>query len=472
MNFNKAHITRWLFDVRVWILVLFLIRLENIDLPPLDEHAWRQTITLGVARNYEEVSPAFFEPRTVICDSRQGIIAQEFPFFNYCITILWKIFGTYDWVFRVFNLLVASFGLYFFSSLAKRFIGTPGNVFATIIFGVSVAFMYARKAMPDVFAVSLVIIGVEFGWRYMQSGKSKELALFLLFSGLGMLSKMPATLTMALLLPLVFRKDTLPRTKTLLITAAGIAAAAMVTWYFVWVPWAEKTKGFPLFYPTSFSDGWKQLVEMKNDTISRFYPIALTSRVSFLFFLAGLVWMFRTKHKTLIWTFTASTVLLVLYMLKSGGTFAGHVYYIMPFVPMMSLLAGYGISELVKNQWLQLACIALITVEANVEHKADFFIPWQEEKFLKLERIVDQHIPKDARILVNNREGSPIMMYFAHRRGWTVTDRMKDSSWVAGESTVGLHYMVIERSRWKGDSLPWPQLYQDNEFQIYKTKKD
>lgn len=65
-----------------------LIRLENINLPPLDEHAWRQSITLGVARNYLEWDTHFFHPRTVICDSRGGIQAQEFPLFNYCIFLL------------------------------------------------------------------------------------------------------------------------------------------------------------------------------------------------------------------------------------------------------------------------------------------------------------------------------------------------------------------------------------------------
>lgn len=52
MNFQRA--TKWLFDVRLWILVLFLIRLENIDLAPLDVHSYRQALTLGVARNFLE----------------------------------------------------------------------------------------------------------------------------------------------------------------------------------------------------------------------------------------------------------------------------------------------------------------------------------------------------------------------------------------------------------------------------------
>jgi hypothetical protein len=93
------RITAWLFDVRIWIAVLLLIRLENIDLAPYDEHSWRQTMTLGVARNYAEVENNFFHPRTIVCDSRGGIFAQEFPLFNY------SIFSTCWWRVLAFGLL-------------------------------------------------------------------------------------------------------------------------------------------------------------------------------------------------------------------------------------------------------------------------------------------------------------------------------------------------------------------------------
>ena len=63
------------------------------------------------------------------------------------------------------------------------------------------------------------------------------------------------------------------------------------------------------------------------------------------------------------------------------------------------------------------------------------------------------------------------MMYFTHRLGWTVDDRMKDSHWLDGENTVGLNYVIIDRSQWK-DSIPYPMLYEDNEFRIFKIKKD
>ncbi len=461
----------WLFDIRFWILVLFLIRLENIDLPPLDEHAWRQTITLGVARNYLEWDANFFHPRTVICDSRGGIQAQEFPLFNYCIFLLWKVFGVHNWCYRLFNLIVASFGLFAFSKIARRLTDEKASLFSTVIFGVSVAFVYARKGMPDVFAVSLVLIGVDWGWRYLEEKKPWQLVPFFLFSALGLLCKMPAACTFALLAVPVLLAPFSARERLHTGLVASLAVAVMALWYFGWVPWAEKEYRFPLFYPQGIKEGWQQLVDMRDDTLSRFYPVALTSTIAFLFFVIGLVTMFRKKNRALILTFAGSTGLLFILMLKAGATFSGHVYYIIPYVPMMSLLAGYGMQQVIKSWVVQIIILIAIATEAIYFHKTDFFIRWQEKKYLKLESITGSVVPKDSRVLVNGRNGSPTMMYFTHRLGWTVDDRMKDSQWLDGENTVGLNYVIIDRSMWK-DSLPYPMLYEDNEFRIFKIKKD
>jgi Dolichyl-phosphate-mannose-protein mannosyltransferase len=190
-------------DIRFWLFVFFVIRLETINIPPLDEHAWRQCITLGVAKNYLEVDATFYEPKTVICDSREGILAQEFPILNYLIFILWKIFGLHNWIFRLLVLTVSTAGLFYYYHLIKRLFNHNVSQAATIVFSVSVAFMYARKAMPDVFAISLCIIAIEFGYRYLESKKIKDLLIFIVLLTLGLLSKMPAAVVIPLGLHLI-----------------------------------------------------------------------------------------------------------------------------------------------------------------------------------------------------------------------------------------------------------------------------
>ncbi len=418
-----------------------------------------------------EVNADFFQPRTVICDSREGIQAQEFPLFNYCIVWLWKIFGVHNWCFRLFNLLIASIGLYYFSKIGQRLLGERGALYATAIMGISVAFMYSRKAMPDVFAVSLVIMGVSAAWKYLETRKATFLGVFLVLTALGLLCKMPAACVLGLLTaPMLDPQKS--RASKIWVAGTGMAALAIMgAWYFIWVPWAEKTYEFPLFYPTRLAEGWQQLVAMQEDTLSRFYPIALTSRLAFVCCVIGLIAMFVKKNWPLVSTWLVSSALIFALMLKAGAVFAGHVYYIIPYVPVMSLLAGYGLKTAIRWEHVGLVAMVAIIVEGIYWHRPDFFIPWENRKFLKLEAITDQYVPKNARVMTVYLSGSPVMMYAAHRRGWTVNPPPRDTSWLNSEATVGLHYAIVERIKWHG-SLPYPLLFEDNDFQIYKIKKD
>lgn len=458
-------------DIRFWIFILLLIRLESINLPPLDEHAWRQCITLGVARNYAEVDATFWEPKTVICDSREGILAQEFPILNYIIFLFWSVFGEQNWVFRLIGLLTSSIGLLYFYYLVKRIFNENIAFASTIVFAVSVAFIYSRKAMPDVFSVSLCIIAIEYAYRFKNNPNFTNGLLFTLLLTLGLLSKMPA----AMLLPFgywLFDFSKVGLKKSLPIVLMGsFALLMMILWYWVWVPWAEKTYQFRLFYPTSLMDGYRELMENLQDLGKRFYPIALTSKISFIFCLLGVILALYKKEKKIIILFILSTFLLIFFMLKTGRVFSGHDYYIIPFVPTMSVMAGYTISFLSRWKYVFFGILIVISIEAIIVHKKDFFVADFNRKYLRLESITDKYVKKSDRILINSGEGQPWMMYLAKRRGWTVSDRMKDTSWVNGEATVGLKYLLIEKAKWN-DTIPYPILYDDIDFRLYIVKRE
>ncbi len=458
-------------DIRFWIFVFFIIRLETINLPPLDEHAWRQSITLGVARNYSEVDATFWEPKTVICDSRDGILAQEFPILNYLIFIFWSIFGEQNWVFRLIVLTTSSIGLVYFFHLLKRLFNADIAFASVIVFAVSVSFIYSRKAMPDVFSVSLCIIAIEYAYRFKYNSNFLNGLSFFILLSLGLLSKMPA----AMLLPfgwwlLDFRKEGLKNTLKLLLLGF-IALLMMFLWYWVWVPWAEKTYHFRLFYPTSLLEGYLELKENLQDLGKRFYPIALTSTISFLFCLLGVVLALIKKERKIIILFLLSSFILIFFMLKTGRVFSGHDYYIIPFVPTMSVMAGYAISFLSQWKYVFYAILIVISVEAIKVHKNDFFVADFNRKYLRLESITEKYVKKSDRILVNSGEGQPWMMYLAKRRGWSVSDRMKDTSWVNGESAVGLKYLLIDKSKWN-DTIPYPVLYDDIDFRLYEVQSE
>ncbi len=466
------NIEKALFDVRFWILILFLIRLENIQLPPLDEHDYRQCLTLGVARSFLEVDANIFAPRTILCDSRPGFEVMEFPVLNYAIFILWKIFGENDSSFRLLGILVASFGLWHFHQIVRRIVDDRSALAGTVLFGTSIAFIYARKAMPDVFSLSMVLIGINIGWNYLEQGKWWRIPLIIFFLAFGLLSKIPSASALAFLaVPFLDPKITLNR-KINLGAGIAIALAAMSAWYFVWIPWAEKEYHHNWFFRLGLFKAWNEVaVEYRQSTLQRFYPIALQSRVAFFSFLAGLIWMFVQKQWRLVATWLVYSIVFLVFILQVGMVFSGHEYYVIPYTAIMGLVAGFGLASLVKQKWAFLALLIIMAGEAIYWQKHDFFIPWQKQKFTTLKKLADENIPKDAKILTS--DASPLMMYFAHRRGWSDNkkERVLDKNWTDGEATVGMHSAIIERSKFK-DSLQYPMVFENNEFRIFKIKKD
>lgn len=472
---NTAKIKTLLFDVRLWILVLFLIRLENIDLPPFDAHAFRQALTLGVARNYLEWDWNLFAPRTILCDSRPGYEVMEFPVLNYAIFLLWKVFGEHNWCFRLLGLVVASVGLWHFYRIVRRLVTERAALASTVLFATSIAFIYARKAMPDVFSLSLVLIGVSLGWDYLEKGKNWRLWTFCAVAALGLLSKIPSATAMTLLIWPMLDRSIAPKRKGMLVVAGTIALAAMSAWYFVWIPWAEKQYEHHWFFRLGWEKAWNELfVEAWKDTVERFYPIAMQSKAAFWLCVLGLAGIIWERNWRLLGIFMLYSAVFLVFMLQVGKVFSGHEYYVIPYVPIMALMAGRALSHLVQNDWLFWVVLAALASFAVYLKKDDFFIPWQDQKFLKLEQITNSVVPPGEKILViTHPVNLPTMMYAAHRRGWAEADlsRGANPAYLDGEATVGLHYAIADRTKLT-DSLPYPKLYEDNDFQIYKIKKD
>ena len=353
-------------DPRIWIALLFLIRLYLIDHPPFGEHLWRQTLTLGVARNYLEWDPNFLHPRTILCDSRTGILAQEFPLYNYLIFLGWKIFGQENWVFRIIGLLANSFGLFWFYRIVKSLFNHRAALSAMVIMGVSVTFSYTVRAMPDVFSLSLALGGVFYGWQFLRERTSAALngILFLVLTTLGMLTKVPSAVVMTLLfIPFLDGCVTRVR-KVQLVVLSVVALAPAVFWYIYWQPWIQETYGHPLYFPRTLSEGFQQLIHDANGTGAQFERFALQSRILFYVSVIGFLLLIMRKHVHVLITGAIYSMAFFFLMLKAGDGFSTHEYYVIPFVPLLSLGACYAMDTLLpKKPWaLYIALIMVICI--------------------------------------------------------------------------------------------------------------
>lgn len=467
---NKARIRAILTDIRFWIIILFLVRLIGITNAPLEGgHNWRQALTNMISRNFLEIEANILYPRIDMAGENSGIIASEFPFFNYLIYIFNYVFGYSHWAGRLINLLVSSAGLYYFYKLVKNLLNKQVAFNATIILGVSIWFAFSRKIMPDTFSVSLVIIGLYYAYNFLKTGGYSNLILFFFFSTIGILCKIPALSLFSVLGIIVFIKEVETSRKVTVFSVGALSFSIVCLWYFYWVPHLLETYHYQLYFPKGIGEGIQEITPLIPELLEKFYFSALSSYIAFAGCLVGIVLLIRSKHKYLAFGIGIMSLVFGLFILKTGAVFPTHNYYIIPFVPVMALLAGYAIARIpLKFQYIVLGLIAIEGI-ANQQH--DFHIKDSQLYKLELEKITDEVIPQKDLVIINGGQ-SPQDIYFSNRKGWTVdNDAVENTQHFDSLTNLGAKYLIIDKSRFQEYTNRNEMIYTDENYKIYQLQK-
>lgn len=390
----------------------------NINAPIFDSHSWRQADGYAIARNFLEIDANIFYPRVNHAGGLSGIAGSEFPLMNYVVFLSYKIFGVHWWQGRLLNLILSSIGIWYFFKLVYRFIDKKAALPTALILLTSLWLLHSRKFMPDVFSSSLMIIAVYHGWIYLKDNQQgKNLLWFGLFCSLALLSKLPSLVLLGLFLPVLLNKQININAKVLFITSGVVALLPAIYWYFIWTPYLTHTYGFDYFFMgVDLSVSFHEISSNLNGLLQRFYVDAL-NYVGFIAMCFGLYMIFKKSNNQLILGLIGALALLCIIILKSGHNFIHHSYYIMPFVPVMALIAGYGVGQ-ITNKAVFAGLLALIMLEGIGNTQHDLHIKHDQMYKLEFESIVDKHSSKSDKIAVNN-SSNPTALYFAHRQGWS-----------------------------------------------------
>ncbi len=451
--------------IEFWIVVFFLIRLIGITNAPLEiSHSWRQATGLMVARNFLEIDNNILYPRIDDNHATTGIIGMEFPIMNYLYYILAKIFGWSHWYGRLINLVVSSIGIYYFSKIVQRFFTKEVSFFSSLALLASIWFSFSRKMMPDTFCISLMFIGIYYGIKYLEWGKVWHLILYLLFSGLGILSKIPAGIYFVIIILLLFQNFK-PQRKFLLSALTIIPLALTYWWYFNWNPYLSSQFGSWYNNGKSISEGFKELISHWDSTLKNFYFNAFEGYLFFVIFAVGILLAIKNRQKKLLIIFLSVGIVFLVYMSKSGFFFYHHSYYIIPFVPVMALVIGYAISK-IQNSKLLVFFVLIATLESVLNQQHDFFIKDSREYLMQLEKVADKTSSPDDLIVINGG-GSPLQIYLAHRKGWTCeNEQLADPGYLANLKKKGCKYVFINKEQGKVNFATSP-MYSDQYFEVY-----
>ncbi len=454
-------------NIRIYLALFFAIALIGITNPPIEVHAWRQAFTNTIARNFLEIDNNILYPRINSSGIREGVVASEFPIFNYLIYMVSTVFGHQHWYGRLINLIFSTLGIYFFYRIIQQIWNRQFAFCAALILQMSIWFTYARKVMPDTFSIALMLGAIFFALQYLDKGKIWRLLTFGILASLGGLSKIPATVLLSLLgIAFISPQFTLQRRGYVLGTTA-ISISIIAFWYFVWDPHLLATYGNQLYYPRSLVEGAKEIIGMWQLSLKQFYFYGLRSYVGFAFFLLGIMALFKQKDKLMVAIFGLGTLVFLFFIAKTGKVFSLHTYYMIPYVPLMALMAAYGMYTFVPKKWLYLA-LGAVVIEGFANQQHELRLKKENLHLLTLEKeIVDHHISQDAKIVVSGGL-NPMVMYFAHRNGWSVDNyELLDPNYLQKCSREGAEYVLVYHKQFS-ETLPLPILHQDQFFTLYQ----
>lgn len=454
--------------IQLLILVFFFIGLYDIQQPPLDKHDWRQTLTLSIAENFlEHPNPLY--PRTDIGGDTEGIMAAEFPAFNYLLAMLFKVFGVHYWLGRLLNWLVSCLGLWFFYQLITKVLNPRAGYYALLAMMSSIVFEYARKSMPDTFALSLSIIGVSLLWRFMERGVTRDLIAGLALATVGMLSKIPFVMVLTFLILPILNADVAGLYKKRLVVGLIPSGLVVLFWYGFWMPYLLEHYKNQLIWPVSLMEGWKIIVEeYGKDSWWMLTDAPFHFIIPFLFAVMGLGQALAGKSQSMKYFIGTYAVLFFAFVLKTGTVFPTHDYYVIPLLPLLALLVGHFLDQMPWKPAFPHALAILTLVAGFLANRNKSGIRKDNRAYLmELPGIMDQYTAKDAKIMVNNGPFNPTMMFWTHRKGWTVNQDVPfKSDWMPDFKKDGLQYILMDRHL-NETPLPYPLKFENEHFRLY-----
>lgn len=446
-----------------------MIRLYGVTFPPLDvSHNWRQTTVTMVARNFQEIDNNILYPRIDNAGELTGITGMEFPVFNYIIYLLSLIFGYTHWYGRLINLVVSSVGLWYFYLVIKKYFTEKHAFYATFSLLNTLWFTYSRMIMPDTFSTALIIISIYYGCEYFDQKKNiKNLLLYFLFALLGALSKLPAAYLLSIFALFVFSKQYALNKKIIFCSISLLLITPVAWWYFYWSPMlVTKYEFFHFFLGSPIVKAAQELVIHFADVLYRFYDNAM-KYLGFTCYVIGFVLIVRHKNKRLLGVFIMASLSFLLVMLKSGWVFAHHNYYIIPFIPVMSLLVGYFLAHIEHHKFAILIPIALV-IECISGRFHEFRIHEKYNDLLTIEAELDK-VGQRSDLIAINCGPSPASLYASHRKGWNLSNKELTTDKIKELKSKGCQYIVILKRVFGTDKqFDLKEIVNNYNFRIYK----
>lgn len=428
--------------ILIFVLAIgFILRLYRFDSPIADWHAWRQSDTSSVSRNFVEngfdiLHPKFQDLSNVPSgiDNPNGYRFVEFPIYNIFQAGFYKTFGFFtleEWGRLVTIFSSISSALLVFLILKKHQNEIAGLIGAFFFSVLPFSVFYGRTILPDVSTAAAVLAGIYFFDLWIENTpdtdqktkiNSKSLVFFilsLLFCTLSFLLKPFAiffTIPIAYLAYDKFGKKII--TNPFLWIFGIFSLIPLIGWR-MWM--------------MQFPEGIPQSTWLLNGGGIRFkgayFYWVFAERIGKLIlgywgvslFILGLI--NRIKHKPLfLYSFIFSSLLYLIVIARGN---VQHDYYQILIIPTLCIFLGLG-GEFLLNSAKKFTykytgpvlfgIITFFTILFSWYFVRDYF-NINRASIVVAGNAVDKLVPKDA-LVIANYEGDTTFLYQTKRNGW------------------------------------------------------
>jgi 4-amino-4-deoxy-L-arabinose transferase-like glycosyltransferase len=431
------------------VLIGAALRLQWIQMPLLDGHRWRQVDTAAIARNLYENRLNVFYPQ-VDWGGAHGYVECEFPLMPAVTAALYHVFGPHDFLGRVVAVVFSVGTIVLVFLLAREWLGAAGGLAAAFLMASSpAAVFFGRTFMPDSPMLFFWIGGVLGFVRYFHSGSRAALIAGSAATALACLVKIPAIIMFAPIAAAAWQARGWSALRDRAWLAAVVVPIVLTGAWYVHAHSLYRSTGLTFgildapakTYPAWIAPGpWRFEFSKWSTrellTGSSFYMTLLGRFYQFLLLpwgfagaLAGLAWWRRDQGRLVADAWLAA---LVAFVLVAGVGNIGHDYYQLPFVPVAALYFGAVAGPMFTGSWrlrdgsgiaraAALAAIAWVGFYFSGVVNSHFRPQNPDLRMLQAGQAVARFVPPESLTVVTDDYGvtSPMLLYFAHRKGWS-----------------------------------------------------
>ncbi|MBP7509160.1 MAG: glycosyltransferase family 39 protein [Prolixibacteraceae bacterium] len=439
------------------VVLSFFMHYEKFSYDIIGNHVWRQTQTQTTINNFYEEDMNILNPRRNDRGNTDGIQRMEFPLMQWITALLYKIFGKYVLITRLFMFItgmVSILGIY--KLLSSLFHNRILSVIGTWAFSFSPSFYFhSINPMPDNLALCCSVWGLALFFTWYNDKRPIILVLSGILLSIGTLCKLPFIIYYIVPGIYFLRKIfTQGINKKIIIQSATIFGFVFfpLIWYVSVIPqWNDNVIVKGMF---NNKEPISLILRYMRHILFSTLPESLINYGSLVFFFAGFYFLYKResfKDEKFILILALSVIALIYYLFEANAIAKVHDYYLFPFYPLIFMLVAYGAYNLyiLKNAiWKYLTIFLLLLLPVTCFLRMDG--RWKPEAprfnkdFLAYKDELRNAVPKNALIVTGNDISHFIYFYYTDKKGWGFDNDNLSSSDLNDMINKGAEYLYSD----------------------------